>query len=363
MVSNLIIDRVSKHYKDTIAADNISLDIKAGEFVTLLGPSGSGKTTLLMMVAGFTPIDNGDIFMDDQRITKLPPHKRNIGMVFQNYALFPHMTVARNIEYPLKLRRIRAKKRQDMIQDILKMVRLQGFEHRMPSELSGGQKQRVALARAMVFNPPVLLMDEPLSALDKKLREQMQLELKSIQEQMGITVLYVTHDQEEALTMSGRIAVMNHGKIQQIGTPSQIYNLPGNKFVAKFIGETNFFPSIVEESNGQNMTVLAPGNHRAILAPTKVMDKGTKGYLSVRPEDVLLVNGNSPCAFTLKGSIEEILFLGDAVKYFIRLKQTDPDSPSSLVVAKHPSHMLSSFPNTGETVAIGWKSENSQFVV
>lgn len=363
MVSNLIIHRVSKRYRDILASDNISLEISAGEFVTLLGPSGSGKTTLLTMVAGFTAVDQGDIFMDGRRITRQPPYRRNIGMVFQNYALFPHLTVAGNIEYPLRLRRIRAGKRRDMVRDILEIVRLRGFENRMPSALSGGQKQRVALARALVFNPPVLLMDEPLSALDKKLRAQMQFELKSIHEQMGITVLYVTHDQEEALAMSGRIAVMNHGTIQQVGTPGEVYHSPRNKFVAEFIGETNFFPSVVMESSPSNMTVLAPGNRRVILTPDRIMERGTKGFLSVRPENVLFVNGGSPCDYTLDGWVENVLFLGDAVKYFIRLKQTGEKDSLPLIIAKHPSHMRSSFPDTGQAVTIGWKPENSHFVV
>ena len=232
---------LTKRYGKIYALDTVSLDIKAGEFLTLLGPSGSGKTTLLMAIAGFNRPDSGSIKFANQEMILTPPHKREVGMVFQNYALFPHMSVFENIGFPLKLRKAPNDQIKEKVHDALKTVQLSDYADRKIDQLSGGQRQRVALARAFVFGPRILLMDEPLSALDKKLREQMQIELKQLHRKLGVTTVYVTHDQREALTMSDRIAVINEGKIEQLGTPKEIYNSPNSSFVADFIGSPLFF--------------------------------------------------------------------------------------------------------------------------
>lgn len=231
------------------ALDSVDLEVKSGEFLTLLGPSGSGKTTLLMAIAGFNRPDAGSIRFADTEMILTPPHKRDVGMVFQSYALFPHMTVAENIAFPLKLRNVAENERIERVQEALDTVQLSDLGNRNIDQLSGGQRQRVALARAFVFRPQILLMDEPLSALDKKLREQMQIELKRIHEQLGVTTVYVTHDQREALTMSDRIAVINDGKIAQIDTPHTIYNRPTNRFVADFIGESSILPLTMQHDS------------------------------------------------------------------------------------------------------------------
>ena len=249
-------DKVDKSYDgEVLVVKDLNVDIPKGEFLTMLGPSGSGKTTTLMMLAGFETPTGGEIYLDGEAINKIPPYKRGIGMVFQNYALFPHMTVQENLAFPLEVRKLNKSDVEDKVKKALDMVELGAFGNRMPLQLSGGQQQRVALARALVFEPRLVLMDEPLGALDKKLREQMQYEIKHIHEQIGITVVYVTHDQNEALTMSNRIAVFDDGKIQQISSPDILYEKPENAFVAQFIGENNQIKGKVKSING-NMCVV-----------------------------------------------------------------------------------------------------------
>ena len=244
-------DKVDKSYDGKIlVVKDLQLDIEEGEFVTMLGPSGSGKTTCLMMLAGFETPTNGEIYLDGNAISSIPPHKRGIGMVFQNYALFPHMTVYENLAFPLRVRKIPKDEADKKIDKALSMVSLQGFAQRMPGQLSGGQQQRVAVARSLVFDPQLVLMDEPLGALDKNLRESMQYEIKHIHESIGVTVVYVTHDQGEALTMSNRIAVFNDGKVQQLSSPDKLYEEPVNSFVAEFIGENNTFSGQVTDISG-----------------------------------------------------------------------------------------------------------------
>lgn len=268
---------LTKKYGDLYALNSVDLSINSGEFLTLLGPSGSGKTTLLMAIAGFNRPDSGSIKFGDAEVILTPPHKRNVGMVFQNYALFPHMSVAENIAFPLKLRGISPSDRVDRVKTALTTVQLDGLGDRDIEQLSGGQRQRVALARAFVFGPRILLMDEPLSALDKKLREQMQIELKHLHEQLGVTTVYVTHDQREALTMSDRIAVINHGQFAQIGTPDAIYNQPQNAFVADFVGESTMLP-LVQDQNGRlyfedqliNADAMAPGDWTLVVRPERL---------------------------------------------------------------------------------------------
>ena len=241
-------DKVDKSYDaKVLVVKDLQLDIAEGEFITMLGPSGSGKTTCLMMLAGFETPTNGEIYLDGNAISSIPPHKRGIGMVFQNYALFPHMTVYENLAFPLRVRKIPKDEADKKIDKALSMVSLQGFAQRMPGQLSGGQQQRVAVARSLVFDPQLVLMDEPLGALDKNLRESMQYEIKHIHESIGVTVVYVTHDQSEALTMSNRIAVFNDGKVQQLSSPDELYEKPVNSFVAEFIGENNTFAGEVTD--------------------------------------------------------------------------------------------------------------------
>jgi putative spermidine/putrescine transport system ATP-binding protein len=298
---------LTKKYDEMYALDSVSLDVKSGEFLTLLGPSGSGKTTLLMAIAGFNRPDSGSIRFGDEEVILKPPHKRNVGMVFQSYALFPHMTVAENIAFPLKLRGVGAAETAERVAIALKTVQLGGLGDRGIEQLSGGQKQRVALARAFVFGPRILLMDEPLSALDKKLREQMQIELKHLHKQLGVTTVYVTHDQREALTMSDRIVVINNGKLTQIGTPNDIYNHPANAFVADFIGESTMLP-LTHDGSGN----LYFEDH---LIKTNHKTNGDKEWsLVIRPERLTVVK-DEKCdlekAIVFSGVIREFVFQGE----------------------------------------------------
>ena len=284
--ANVSLTSLVKRYgkSPTPAVQGVSLDIKPGEFVTLLGPSGSGKTTTLMMIAGFESVTSGEIVVDGRPITDLAPHKRDIGVVFQSYALFPHMTVWQNIAFPLKMRRWSAEAIDRAVADALKLVRLEGFRNRLPSQLSGGQQQRVALARAPVFTPKLLLMDEPLSALDRQLRQAMQIEIKRIQRSLGITVVAVTHDQEEALTMSDLVVVMNDGKIVQTGTPNEIYEKPKTEFVANFVGETNLLSGVVVEQRNDGSVVRI--NDGILITTATKLPIDSRTTLSIRPEHI-----------------------------------------------------------------------------
>ena len=257
-----------------LVVKDLNLDINEGEFITMLGPSGSGKTTCLMMLAGFETPTNGEIYLDSKPISRIPPHKRGIGMVFQNYALFPHLTVYENLAFPLKVRKLSKDDIDKKVDKALSMVSLSGFEKRMPNQLSGGQQQRVAVARSLVFDPQLVLMDEPLGALDKNLRESMQYEIKHIHESIGVTVVYVTHDQSEALTMSSRIAVFNDGKVQQLSTPDKLYEEPVNSFVAEFIGENNTFAGEVTDISGGKCKVKLDTGGEIISNPISVKSKG-----------------------------------------------------------------------------------------
>ena len=308
-------EKIDKSYDgEVLVVKNLNLNIAKGEFVTMLGPSGSGKTTTLMMLAGFETPTNGEIFLDENPISKIPPYEREIGMVFQNYALFPHMTVQENLSFPLEVRKISKSETQEKVKKVLDMVELGDFAKRFPAQLSGGQQQRVALARALVFEPRLVLMDEPLGALDKNLREQMQYEIKHIHDRIGITVVYVTHDQSEALTMSNRIAVFNDGVVQQLSTPDVLYEKPENSFVAKFIGENNTLNGVVKEINGNICTVDLDNNQGTVKAlKININEVGDKTQLSIRPERVTIDKSNSG-ENSFQGKIEELIYLGDHIR-------------------------------------------------
>jgi len=302
-----------RHYGRMVALDGIDLDVAKGEFLTLLGPSGSGKTTLLMILAGFTRPDAGSIRFGDVEMVRTPPHKRNLGVVFQSYALFPHMDVAANVAFPLALRGVNGAERTRRVQTALQLVQLGDLGGRRVDQLSGGQRQRVALARAIVFEPGILLMDEPLSALDKKLREQMQIELRHLHRRLGTTVIYVTHDQREALTLSDRIAVINQGRVQQIDTPQRLYEAPANHFVADFIGDSTFLPVTV--ANG-----VARWRDQ-VLTPAAVPRDGA--YQLVLRSEKLMLGGDSRHPNTIDAEVIETVYQGDSVRIDVRLAGGD----------------------------------------
>ncbi|MEO9336636.1 ABC transporter ATP-binding protein [Mesorhizobium sp. SB112] len=308
----------TKRYGDFTALDNVSLHVEPGEFMTLLGPSGSGKTTTLNLVAGFTELTSGELSIGGESVVGLPAHKRNIGVVFQHYALFPHMTVGRNVAYPLSLRGIGKAEREKRVAHALDMVKMSDFAHRYPSELSGGQQQRVALARAIVFDPPLLLMDEPLGALDKKLREWLQLEIKRIHRELGTTFVYVTHDQEEALVLSDRIAVFNQGRIEQIGTGRQLYDEPETLFVGKFIGDSTTLRGAAEKSGAETAITIAG---QKVVAQRR-LENGASPVMLLRPEKMALTKPDGAAkegSNRLRGRVNEAIYLGSGSKYEVTL--------------------------------------------
>ena len=312
-------DKVDKSYDGKVlVVKDLNLDIAEGEFITMLGPSGSGKTTCLMMLAGFETPTNVEIYLDGNPISNIPPHKRGIGMVFQNYALFPHMTVYENLAFPLKVRKFSKDDTDKKVEKALSMVSLSGFGSRMPGQLSGGQQQRVAVARALVFDPAVVLMDEPLGALDKNLRESMQYEIKHIHESIGVTVVYVTHDQGEALTMSNRIAVFNDGKVQQLSSPDKLYEEPVNSFVAEFIGENNRFSGQVTDVSKDKCKVKLDDGSEILANPIVVKSSGEKTIVSLRPERAL-INTKEKMENNFKGKIEEVIYHGDHTRVRLNL--------------------------------------------
>ncbi|MDB5523042.1 MAG: spermidine/putrescine transporter [Rhizobium sp.] len=313
------IDKATKRYGSFVALNEVSLHIEPGEFMTLLGPSGSGKTTTLNMIAGFTEVSSGELRIGGESVVGLPAHKRNIGVVFQHYALFPHMTVGKNVAYPLKLRGIGTTERDARVALALDMVKMTDFAHRYPSELSGGQQQRVALARAIVFDPPLLLMDEPLGALDKKLREWLQLEIKRIHRELGTTFVYVTHDQEEALVLSDRIAVFNQGRIEQIGSGRRLYDEPETLFVGRFIGDSTILRGTAETSGADTSLTIAGDR---VVAPKRLAGGGTPVML-LRPEKLMLRRPDAivPTGSNrLRGRVNEAIYLGSGSKYEVTLK-------------------------------------------
>lgn len=309
--SRIEIRNINKRYAGFRAVDDVSLDIRAGEFITFLGPSGSGKTTTLNMIAGFEEITTGEILLDDQPIGNVPPHKRNIGMVFQSYSLFPHMTVFDNVAYPLRRRRQPSDVVRKKVGDALEMVQLGAFAARYPKELSGGQQQRVALARALVFSPRVLLMDEPFGALDKKLREHLQIEIKRLHKDLGMTFVFVTHDQEEALVLSDRIAVFNKGKLAQVGTAEELYERPSNLFVADFIGDSNILHGAATINGGDS--ALDFGGRKLGAPSNDEVSDNQDAALVIRPERISvrpLGAGTASGEISLEARINQIIYVG-----------------------------------------------------
>jgi putative spermidine/putrescine transport system ATP-binding protein len=336
------------------AVADLNLTIERGEFLTLLGPSGSGKTTTLMMLAGFEQPTGGEILLDGAPLVRVPPHRRDFGVVFQDYALFPHMTVAENVAFPLKARRLAPGETSHRVAAALDLVRLTGLGGRHPNQLSGGQQQRVALARALVFEPRLVLMDEPLGALDKQLREQLQLEIKHIQQSLNLTVVYVTHDQQEALTMSNRISVFNGGRVLQVDTPTALYERPNSAFVAQFIGDSNRLPGVVEatESGGYCLVTL-DGGARVVAVPVIVGAVPCRTTLSVRPERVAVNTAAVGLRNHFAGTVQEVLYQGDTTRVRVRLS-----SSVTHFVVKLPNSREQQTFRTGDPITVGWAPED-----
>jgi putative spermidine/putrescine transport system ATP-binding protein len=338
---------VEKVYGDFQAVKRLHLSIGRGEFLTFLGPSGSGKTTTLNMLAGFERPSRGMITLAGKSVDRLPPYERNIGMVFQNYALFPHMSVEQNVAFPLSVRKTPKVDIAPRVRRALEMVRLEQFKDRKPAQLSGGQQQRVALARALVFEPTLVLMDEPLGALDKKLREHMQIELKHIHEMLGVTIVYVTHDQSEALTMSDRVAVFDHGAVVQIGTPDGLYNEPATAFVASFIGENNALDGIAESVSAGQCLVALPSGLKAIALAVGDIGPGAPVHLTVRPERIALSDDAEQSDNSVQATVEGRIYLGDHQRLLARLADGQV-----LTVKVGPEAAMA----TSDTINLFWSS-------
>ncbi|MFC3167628.1 MULTISPECIES: ABC transporter ATP-binding protein [Paracoccus] len=343
-------EHVQKSYDgQTLVVKDLNLSIGKGEFLTMLGPSGSGKTTCLMMLAGFETATHGEIRLGGRPINQVPPHKRGIGMVFQNYALFPHMTVGENLSFPLEVRGMSKADRETRIARALDMVQMGKFANRRPAQLSGGQQQRIALARALVFDPELVLMDEPLGALDKQLREHMQFEIKHLHERLGITVVYVTHDQGEALTMSDRVAVFNDGRIQQLAAPADLYERPENSFVAQFIGENNKLPGTIEELSGDKALVRLKTGELIDATPVNIKEKGQQTLVSIRPERVeFKPEMMPPGAHMIGAEVCDVIYMGDILR--ARLKVAG----SADFVMKMRNTIGQTRLEPGQQIRIGW---------
>ncbi|MEJ1975785.1 MAG: ABC transporter ATP-binding protein [Acetobacteraceae bacterium] len=351
---------IAKHYGPHRAIDDLHLDIRQGEFITLLGPSGSGKTTTLMLIAGFERPTAGEILIDGRPVARLPPYRRDIGMVFQSYALFPHLTVAENIGFALKQRGIGKAERQAAVARMLDLVQLPGFEARFPQQLSGGQQQRVAIARAIVFSPRVLLMDEPLSALDKQLRETLQLEIKRLHDRLGITFVYVTHDQREALVMSDRVSVMNNGRIEQIAAPHTLYDAPANRFVAAFVGEANFARVEQAAAGSSGMLTVATEWGAPIRVATHHRGIGAAGEYAcmIRPEKMLAMPAGSDAAEqnSVPATVREVVFMGDMTRYALET------ASGHMLVVKQPNRAGSPLLATSDPALVTWAIEDTRLV-
>jgi spermidine/putrescine transport system ATP-binding protein len=342
---------ITKRFGEFVAVDDLNLDIYEGEFFSLLGPSGCGKTTTLRMIAGFEEPTQGEISVAGEEVQGVPPYRRPVNTVFQSYAIFPHLNVFDNVAFGLRRAKVPKDEVASRVADACEMVQLTGFEKRRPGMLSGGQQQRVALARALVNRPKVLLLDEPLGALDLKLRKEMQLELKSLQEEVGITFVYVTHDQEEALTMSDRIAVMNEGKVQQLAGPTTLYETPANRFVAGFIGQTNVFSGTVEVADGDKVTLRTREGLRveAVAREQGVPKEGEEVDAAVRPEKVRFgESGDNVCA----AEVKQVVYLGASTQYIVEL-----EGGGKLVLYQQNAFDAAG-PSEGDGVSVSWDAQN-----
>lgn len=342
----IALHNLQKRYGGATAVDQVSLSVSPGEFISLLGPSGSGKTTTLMMIAGFEMPDSGRVLLDDKDITRLPPHRRELGVIFQNYALFPHMTVAENVAYSLRMRRVGKAEVEDRVRRVLDQVHLGALASRYPHQMSGGQQQRVAIARALVFNPPVLLLDEPLGALDKKLRQHLRNEIKTLHKEVGKTMIYVTHDQDEALAMSDRVAVMHEGRIRQVSPPQDIYRRPADLFVASFVGEVNLIPATLKSG-----IVYGPAGEKLPASPCS--DANMDATLCVRPEHLQLDTSAAAPSEGIPGRIVGRTFVGDATIF-------EFCSDSGLQLTSKVLNVLAeAMPETGDVCVASWAAADA----
>jgi spermidine/putrescine ABC transporter ATP-binding subunit len=352
-MSEVILENVTVRYPSVVALENFSLKISEGEFLALLGPSGCGKTTTIRVIGGFIKPDVGEVYIEGEMVNQLPPYKRKAGMVFQNYALFPHKTVFGNIAFGLRMKKEAKGNIQRKVAEVLKQLHLESFEDRYPYQLSGGQQQRVALARALVVGPDVLLLDEPLGALDKKLRDEMQIELRTLQRKFGITTIFVTHDQEEALTMADRIAILNKGRLEQIGSPSEIYDNPVNKFVADFIGISNVIRVKVSAIGINTLDCCFGENFRVTVPKIGDVAPETDLEVAVRPEKIELVSGSSEkTKNVLPGKVERMIYRGAVSFLYVRM----PDDSTLIVQLQNPPEPLKEM-KPGDQVLLGWPVE------
>lgn len=352
MSATIELVNLRRSYGNQVVVRDLTLTVAAGEFLTLLGSSGSGKTTTLMMIAGFVEPDAGEIRIGGRSILGLPPERRDLGVVFQSYALFPHMSVAQNVSFPLRMRRMGRADIDRKVKEALRLVDLADFGERKIGQLSGGQQQRVALARALVFEPPVLLMDEPLGALDRKLREQLQGEIKRIQQTLGLTVVYVTHDQEEALVLSDRVAIMADGDIQQHGPPAEIYERPANDFVARFLGESNFLNGHIAGEGAGRLRVELDGGSGTVEVPGPRPGPNGTARLMVRPESFFFVDRDGEGVNAIRGRIKSVEFLGPSIRYTVETK-------AGSVLVRLPRGDKAPKVQTGAAVLVGWRPEDT----
>lgn len=349
------IQNVNKSFGKVEAIRDVSLEIKRGEFFSLLGSSGSGKSTLLRMIAGFEGLTKGEITIDGQKMSDVPPHHRPINMVFQNYAIFPHLNVRDNISYGLRRLKIPSAQRNVMVDEMLEQIALPGYGDRRSNELSGGQLQRVALARALILKPKVLLLDEPLGALDKQLREQMQMELRALQRSVGITFVFVTHDQEEALALSDRIAVMAHGRVMQVDTPEGLYEKPATREIASFIGNMNFFDAVVHLDGGRDAMVNAKGLGKVSIPKESVRQPdGGKVQIAIRPERIQLTNAKPDTGNCMQGTLRSNVYLGERSHYFVDVEGV---SQPVAVSAQSVQRMRDRDSDEGADVWLSWKAD------
>ena len=356
MAGQIVVERCTKRFSDVTAVDDISLTIPGGEFFSMLGPSGCGKTTTLRMIAGFEVPDAGRILLQGNDVTNVPPAKRNVNMVFQAYGLFPHMTVAENVAFGPRIKRLGREEIATRVADVIRVVRLEGMEDRRPGQLSGGQQQRVALARALVNRPAALLLDEPLGALDLKLRKEMQLELKDLHQRTGTTFVYVTHDQEEAMTMSDRIAVMNGGIVEQLATPRELYRRPASTFVAGFIGVSNLIPLRVDRRE-DGLLAMDLGEGERILAVGAGVEP-SEPIITVRPEWIKLTSGEAgPRASHVGGTVVDVVYLGSVTQLIVELRTGD-----RLTVHHLNDEIETRDPRPGDRVMLHWAAEHSYLI-